>query len=73
MEDRSRSGMALTLKWFGVWLVFTAALMLYGETAPSVLEPSLFGTLVCALTGLVCFNAGCLCAYRARNKPLPKQ
>ncbi|MGE0082507.1 MAG: hypothetical protein AB7U81_14550 [Thiohalomonadaceae bacterium] len=58
MDDRTRDGIALALKWFGAWLVFTAALMLYGETAPSVVEPRLFDTTLCALAGLACFYGG---------------
>jgi hypothetical protein len=61
MTDRSRKGMALALKWFGAWLVFTAALLLFGETAPSVTDPSLFGTTACALGGLACYLGGCRC------------
>lgn len=58
MNDRTRNGLALALKWFGVWLVFTAALLLYGETAPSVVEPRPLRIIACALAGLVCFYGG---------------
>lgn len=67
MDGRTRDGMALALKWFGVWLVFTAALMLYGETAPSVVEPSLSGIALCALAGLVCFCGGSWWARQERD------
>lgn len=64
MDERTRKGIALALKWFGAWLVFTAALMLYGETAPSVVSPSVLGTTVCALAGLACYYGGCWCGRR---------
>ncbi len=64
MEEQQRKGIGLAMKWFGSWLVFTAALLLFGETAPSVLDPNLFPITACALGGLACYLGGCRCERR---------
>lgn len=54
-------------KYAGVWLVATSALLVYGETAPSIPEPDFTIALVCLGFGTVIYSLGCFCCLRARR------
>ncbi len=57
-------------KWTGAWLLVTSGLLLYGETAPSVLFPDFRPTVAVLLLGSVVYAMGCICCGRAGGRAL---
>jgi hypothetical protein len=54
-------------KFFGLWLLVTSGVLIWGETAPLVLEPSFGPALLCLGLGSALFYFGCFCCRRAKG------
>ncbi len=61
-------GTGVGCKLAGAWLIITSAILVYGETAPLVLEPNFTATLLCLGAGIILFYVGCLCCTRSQSK-----
>lgn len=58
-------------KCLGLWLLLTAGILVWGETAPLVLAPNFAPALICLALGSAVFYLGCFCCGRAKRNPPP--
>jgi len=57
-------------KYLGLWLLLTTGILIYGETAPLVIEPDFTLAGVFFLSGGAAFYVGCVwCKKAVRDNP----
>lgn len=54
-------------KCIGAWLLSTAMLLVYAETAPSIAAPDFTVAVACLVAGGLLFYAGCAGCVRRRD------